>query len=162
VPVLSGDDAVVAFLRSIELAGVRLYAAGAPFLVSPVAQTVADAFRAHHGAHSTDLAALGGGAGVVANQALLANMAPSMQTVTSEQDELALLYAFEEQLAATYQWAMGRLNNAATLGEAAAILPVECQHAVVLGTLLDKTRESLIAPFQTDVGYLNPDDFPLR
>jgi len=158
---LAGDDALVAFLRSVELAGVRLYAAAEPFLTTPAARAAVTAFSAHHAAHAAGLAVVGGDTAVRANAALLANLSASMQTVRTEADELSLLYSFEEQVAATYQWVVGRLVAPSVLGEAATILPVEAEHAVVMGTLLSKPMDGLVPPFQTDTGYLNPDNFPV-
>ena len=160
-PTLSGDDALVAFLRSVELAGTRLYAAAVPFVVTPAGRAALTAFASHHAVHAAGLATVGGGTAVRANAALLANLSASMQTVRTEGDELSLLYSFEEQMAATYQWVAGRLVAPSVLGEAATILPVEAGHAVVLGTLLGKPMDGLIPPFQSDTGYLNPDNFPV-
>ena len=159
--VLSGDQAVIAYLVGLELAVANVYAGGASLLISPSAVAEAHAFRAHHQAHAASLTSLLAGTGFspVANRALLDNLAASLQVLTNEQAELALLYSLEEQLAATYEWAMGRLVEPPTLQVAAAILTVEGQHAVALGTLLGKPLSELIGSFQGDTGYLVPADF---
>jgi hypothetical protein len=157
----SGDDDLVAFLGSIELAAVHVYGGGARLLFTPAAIDASAAFGAHHSAHAAALARLGSGAPVRANQALLSNMSASTQGLVTEQGQLQLLYTLEEQLAATYEWVLGRLATTPGLAEAAAILPVECQHAVVMGTLLDKPMDAIVPAFQGDSGFLAPNDFPV-
>ena len=160
-PALTGDDAVVAYLTGLELAVRVVYADGASLLSSTAAEVTAKAFHAHHTAHVSALLGLlvGSSPSPGPNRALLANLAASMQVLTTEAGELALLYSLEEQMAATYHWALGRLTGAAALQAVAAILTVEGQHAVALGTLLSKTMADLVPSFQSDTGYLIPGDF---
>jgi hypothetical protein len=160
-PALSGDEAVVAYLVGLELAVATVYAEGASLLVSPASVSAAGAFHAHHTAHADALMALltGTGASPGPNRDLLTNLAASLQVVTDENAELSLLYSLEEELAATYEWALGRLTTAPAQQETAAILTVEGQHAVALGTLLAKPLAQLIGSFQGVTGYLVPADF---
>jgi hypothetical protein len=160
-PEAVGDEDLVAFLASIELAAVHLHAAGARLLITPVAIQASAAFGAHHAAHAAALARLGSGTAPRANQALLSNLSASSQGLVTEQGQLELLYTLEEELAATYEGVLGRLTTTPGLAEAAAILPVECQHAVVLGTILAKPMDGIIPPFQGDGGFLAPNNFPL-
>jgi hypothetical protein len=156
------DDELAAFLQSAELATVHLYEVGASLLTSPAAVRTTAACAAHHRAHAAALATLAGpSAATGPNAALLANLAPSLQVLQSEDDELGFLFSLEGQLAGTYEWAMSRFTGAPAVQQAATILPVECQHAVELGMLLSKPVSELVGVFQADDGYLDPHEFPL-
>jgi ferritin-like protein len=159
--VLSGDLALLDYLVGLELAVATVYGEGARLLTSPAAVSAAAAFHAHHAAHAAALVALlaGSGASPGPNRDLLTNLAASLQVLTDENAELSLLYSLEEELAATYEWALGRLTGTPAQQEAAAILTVEGQHAVALGTFLDKPLSELIVSFQGVTGYLVPADF---
>lgn len=151
------DDALMGFLQGVELTMVRLYGDASPLLTTAEARAAAADFRAHHAAHASALAPWAGAHQASGpNQALLANTASSMQGVRTEGDELQFLAAMEEQLAATYQWAVGRLGLQGSVSIAAVILPVECQHAVILGLLQDKPMDGLVPAFQPTTPFLNP------
>jgi hypothetical protein len=152
---------VLAYLLGVELALAVVYADGRSLVSSPTALAITKAFRAHHDRQASALVALlaGSAASPGPNRALLTNLAPSMQVLKDEQGELGLLYSLEEQMAATYHWALGRLSGPAALQEVAAILSVEGQHAVALGTLAGKAVDDLVPSFQSDTGYLVPADF---
>jgi len=158
----AADNALAAFLQSAELAAVHVYAAGAHLIASPAAAQAAAACSAHHRAHAGALAVLAGPSAVTGpNAALLTNLAPSLQLLRSENDELGFLYALEGQLAGTYEWALSHFTSATAVQQAAAILPVECQHAVEIGMLLAKPLSDLVGVFQDQDGYLDPHEFPL-
>jgi len=158
----AADDALAAFLQSAELAAVQLYEAGARLVTSAEAVRTVVACAAHHRAHATALATLAGPSAVTApNAALLTNLAPSLQLVRSEDDELGFLYALEGQLAGTYEWALTHFAGSPGVQHAATILPVECQHAVEIGMLLSKPLADLVGVFQGQDGYLDPHEFPL-
>jgi ferritin-like protein len=153
------DDALMGFLQGVELTMVRLYADAAAVLTTAEARAAAAAFRAHHAAHASALAPWAGAHQATGpNQTLLANTAPSKEGIRTEQDELQFLAAMEEQVASTYQWAVGRLTLQGSVSVAAVILPVECQHAVVLGLLQGKPVDSLVPAFEPTTPFLNPDD----
>jgi hypothetical protein len=158
---LTGDAGVLAFLIGVELAIAEVYADGASHVTSPDAIATSTAFHAHHRAHAAALTELlaGTAASPGPNRALLATLASSMQVLTDEAGELELLHSLEEELAATYHWAVGRLAGSDALQHAAAILSVEGQHAVALGTLLSKSMDDLVPSFQGETGYLVPADF---
>jgi hypothetical protein len=156
------DDELAAFLQSAELATVHLYEVGAALITSPAAVRATAACAAHHRAHAAVLATLAGpSAATGPNAALLTNLAPSLQVLSSEADELGFLYSLESQLAGTYEWALSHFTGVPAVQQAATILPVECQHAVELGLLLSKPLSDLVGVFQADDGYLDPHEFPL-
>ena len=156
------DGALAAFLQSAELATVHLYETGAHLLTTPAAAQTAAVCAAHHRAHASALATLAGpSAATGPNVALLTNLAPSLQLLSSEDDELGFLYSLEGQLAGTYEWAMSHFSAAPAVQQAATILPVECQHSVELGLLLSKPMADLVGVFQGQDGYLDPHEFPL-
>ncbi len=160
MPDEAGDQDLLAFLATVELSLEHLYAGAGAFLRTAAAVQVAHVFAAHHRAHYGALAAmLGPSAPTRPNQALLANLAPSLDVVTNEQGELAFLYAVEQQAAATGQYALGRLSGTAALELIGTILPVEAEHAVILGSLLGKAVDELVPAFQGNAGFL-PNDFP--
>ena len=158
----AADDELAAFLQS---RGARhrapLRGRGVPSH-QPSGGPDHAACAAHHRAHAAALATLAGpSAATGPNAALLANLAPSLQVLQSEDDELGFLFSLEGQLAGTYEWAMSRFTAAPAVQQAATILPVECQHAVELGMLLSKPVSELVGVFQADDGYLDPHEFPL-
>jgi hypothetical protein len=156
----ASEDALMAFLRSVELAMAQLYGELRHRLVSAPAGAAAEAFGAHHAAHAAALAPWSGAQPPTGpNQALLANVAPSVESVRTEQDALQFLGAMEEQLASTYQWAVGRLTSSGAIAASAVILPAECQHAVILGNLQGKPLAALVPPFEGTAQFLNPADF---
>jgi len=157
---VTSDEAVVGFLVGVERAVAIAYDQAGSVLGSPAAVTTAAAFRAHHVAHAEALDALVAGAAPPRgpNREFLATLMASLQGITDQQAELAVLYSLEEQMAATYEWAVGRLAGPDALQQVAAILEVEGQHAVAIGILLSKTLDELVPPYQTDAGYLVPGD----
>ena len=74
-----------------------------------------------------------------------------------------LANGLENAAAATYLFALGALTSKAALQLTASILPVESQHAVVLGTVLGKapTDKTYLPSFQTQDGAVTPDEFPI-
>lgn len=152
------DDKLVTFMGGVELAMVKVYDGAARLLSSDRAKAAGAAFRAHHAAHAAALARVTTRAASGPNQALLANLTPSIQNLRTEQDELQFLGAMEEEVASTYQWMVARLTGTGPIAAAATILPVECQHAVFLGLLQDKPVDGLVPSFQPTTPLLNPAD----
>jgi hypothetical protein len=77
---------------------------------------------------------------------------------------LQVLYTVESAAASTYLYALGALQDNATLSLAASILPVESQHAVILGILLNKdakTNADFLPSFITQDPALTPDKYPV-
>jgi hypothetical protein len=159
------DDATIAaFAESVELAAVAAYeaAAGSGKVTTPAVVEAATMFAGHHSEHG---AAFGGAAGDkatgMANAALLAELGPQLEAAPDEAAILELAYTVENAAAATYMFALGALTTAAALQLTASILPVESQHAVVLGQVLGKPATEFIPSFETDTAAIKPDKYPL-
>lgn len=158
----AADDAVLTFLRSVELAAVALYTGVSPLLGSPAAVAVAAAAVRHHADHAAALAGAGGPlVPIAANQALMAEWAPAMMALSTEIDTLGFLSGVENALAATHHHALGKLTTVVALQQVAAIAPVEAEHAVVIGTLLGRQLHELVPAFQGDDGRFSPSQYPV-
>jgi hypothetical protein len=162
----SGDAGVAAFAESVELAAVAAYMAAAQSgkVTTKAVLDAATTFAGHHKEHG---AAFGGAAGSAAtgkaNQKLLDAVGPQLQAAGDENAVLEVAYSLENAAAATYLFALGALTSKAALQLTASILPVESQHAIVLGTVLGKpaTDKTYLPPFQTEDGAATPDEFPI-
>jgi len=159
-----GDAGIAAFAESVELTAVAAYtAAAASGLVTTKA--VLDAavkFMGHHNEHA---AAFGAAAGDAAtgklNQKLLDALSPGLAAAKTENDVLQLAYDLENAAAATYLFALGALESVVALQLTASILPVEAQHAVVLGQVIGADAATLLPSFQTETGFVDPAKFAL-
>jgi len=159
----SGDAGIAAFAQSVELAAVAAYEAASASgkVKTPAVATAATTFAGHHKEHAAAFGAAAGSAATgKANAKLLAALTPQLQAA----DEMAvvnLAYGLENSAAATYLFALGALTSPAALQLTASILPVEGQHAVVLGSVLGKPATDYIPSFQTTDTYVDPTKFPV-
>ncbi|MDQ6782096.1 MAG: ferritin-like domain-containing protein [Actinomycetota bacterium] len=163
----SDDKSIAAFAESVELAAVAAYGAAAKTgKVTGAALTVAKTFSAHHQAHA---GAFGGFAGDSAkaqpNPKLVATIAPMIQSAADQTAILKIAYGLENSAAATYLFAIGALTDPTALKATASILPVESQHAVVLGHVLGMApgddKGTYIPAFITTDPAVKPDQFPI-
>ena len=162
----TGDAGVAAFAESVELAAVAAYMAAAQSgkVATPAVLQAATTFAGHHQEHAAAFGAAAGSASTKkANQKLVDMIAPQIQAAADEKAVLEIAYGLENAAAATYLFALGALTSKAALQLTASILPVESQHAVVLGTVLGKpaTDETFLPSFQTQDGAVTPDQFPI-
>ena len=65
-------------------------------------------------------------------------MTPALQAIKDEMGALEFAFMLENQAAYTYAAALTLLQDAAYAAATATILPIEAQHAVVLGLALGK------------------------
>lgn len=159
-----GDAGIAAFAESVELTAVAAYDAAAKSgLVTTAA--VLDAAVMFSGHHSEHAAAFGAAAGDAAtgklNQALLDALSPSLAAAMSENDVLKIAYDLENAAAATYLFALGALTSMAALQLTASILPVEAQHAVVLGQVIGADAATLLPKFETETAFVDPAKYPV-
>jgi hypothetical protein len=162
----AGDDGIAAFAESVELAAVAAYTAAAKSgkVTTPAVLQAATTFAGHHQEHGAAFGAAAGSASTKkANQKLVDMVAPQIQAAADEKAVLEIAYGLENAAAATYLFALGALTSKAALQLTASILPVEAQHAVVLGTVLGKapTDKTFLPSFQTQDGAVTPDQFPI-
>jgi hypothetical protein len=126
------DRARVLFVAGVEIAVSDTYRAllDNGGLAPDVADTVL-VLSQHHDEHATALAALGltPRADVSRNTTLYAEL---NQTVLGP-DPLPAILAAEQALVATHLVSLGTLSTTDTAAAVAAIMPIEADHAVVIG-----------------------------
>ena len=127
------DVDVAVYARSIELAMVAIYGRMAAAL-SSTTQPVGVRFAQHHQDHADAFGFLAGEQSTDApNAALLAALTPQLDTVQTEGDALRIAFDLENQAAATYAFALTVLTVPAAIASTTAILPIESEHAAILG-----------------------------
>ncbi|MBW3555733.1 MAG: ferritin-like domain-containing protein [Actinobacteria bacterium] len=156
------DDDIAAFAESVELAAVEAYAAAAATgKLDPPVVEVGTMFAGHHAEHAK---AFGGAAGAKAtgraNVKLLEAVAGQLKAAKDQKSVLQVAYDLENAAVGTYMFAVGALKSQAALALTASILPVESQHAVVLGTALAKPPADVVPPFETAEKAIDPSKFP--
>lgn len=157
------DGDIAAFAESVELAAVEAYkaAAGSGKLEAAVVE-VGTTFAGHHAEHAKAFAGASGGAAKgKPNAKLLTAVGGQLKEAKDQAAILQIAYDLEEAAAATYLFGLGALKTPAALQLAASILPVESQHAVVLGTALGKKPTDFIPTFQTSDKAVDPAKFPV-
>ncbi len=157
------DGDIAAFAESVELAAVEAYkAAAGSGLLQPAVVEVGTMFAGHHQEHAQAFAgAAGVGASGQPNPKLLTAVGDQLKNATDQKGVLQIAYDLEEAAAATYLFGLGALKSAGALKLAASILPVESQHAVVLGTALGKAATAFVPTFQTSDKAVDPAKFPV-
>ena len=156
------DGDIAAFAESVELAAVEAYkAAAGSGKLQPAVVEVGTMFAGHHQEHA---GAFGGASGGKAkgkpNAKLLAAVGDQLKNAKDQAGILAIAYDLEEAAAATYLFALGALKSEAALKLTASILPVESQHAVVIGSALGKPPTEYVPSFQTSDKAVDPAKFP--
>jgi hypothetical protein len=160
----SGDAGIAAFAESVELAAVEAYKAAAASgkVTTKAVLDAATTFAGHHAEHA---AAFGGAAGSAAtkkpNAKLLTAVGGQLQSAPDEKAVIKLAYDLENAAAATYLFALGALTSVEALQLTASILPVEAQHAVVLGNVLGLPATDYVPPFETTAAAVKPADYPI-
>lgn len=125
-----------AFAESVELAVVEAYGRIVELLSSDLA-AVAQGFADHHREHADAFADLAGDdATGQANARLLEALAPRLEDLGTQNAALVLAKETENQVVATYAWALGQLADDAAASLVATILPAESAHAATLGDVL--------------------------
>ena len=133
------DQTIAGYAQSVELAAVAAYTAAAPVL-SAGTLPVAQLFMTHHQQHADAFGAVAGSKAVTApNKTLIDAVTPALQAITDEMGALEFAFMLENQAAYTYAAALTLLQDAAYAAATATILPIEAQHAVVLGLALGKS-----------------------
>ena len=158
------DASLAAFAASVEHALVAAYGIGAPKLRG-AAQAMATTFATHHRDHAGAFTAAAGAprAGFPASSRLAADLAAPFRVATTQTAVLEAAFAAENVAAATYQNVLNALRGSTMIRLTASVMPVEGQHAVVIGTVLGKDlkRDLVAGSSQTTVGFLDPDKYPV-
>ena len=156
------DEDIAAFAETIELTAIEAYreAAASGLLSPPVAQAAA-MFAGHHTEHANALKAPAGAKATgKPNGRLLASVSDQLKNATTERGILQIAYDLENSAAGTYLYALGVLKASSALRLAASILPVESQHAVVLGQALGKPADQVVPSFENQDRGIDPAKFP--
>ncbi|MDP9075772.1 MAG: ferritin-like domain-containing protein, partial [Actinomycetota bacterium] len=159
------DTAIAKFAESIELAAVAAYmAAGASGKVkTPAVLAAVNVFAGHHQAHAKAFGAFAGDAATAKpNPTLLQTVGDQIKAAPDEEAVLGIAFQVENGAASTYLFAISAFTSQETLSATASILPVEAQHAAVLGHVLGKDPADMtyLPPFQTQDQALLPSKFP--
>ncbi len=162
------DLTIVEFAESLELSAHAAYvvAADSP-LLSPAELELCATFGRHHNEHATALGGLLVEAGVRESEEeegvplgpLVSVLAPQIQGAADAAAVLTVLLSIEEGAAATYLSALGALESETVAGPAASIMPIEAQHATVLGQLLDLPPDQWLPTFQGTEGAFDPAEY---
>jgi hypothetical protein len=144
------DTDYAAFAESLELAMVALYN---DTLLKLTGENVATAarFRDHHQQHAQAYASLAAGKAKGApNNTLVFIKTPAAQALTDQPSALTFLVTLENQMAETYAYGLGLLTSPDVYGRVVTTLPVESEHAAVLGTVAELGPEGLFitGPFE--------------
>ena len=132
------DEDLAAFAQSVELAAVAAYGLAAAAL-SAATKPVATLFQMHHQQHADAFGAVAKAkAAKGPNQKLVTALTPALQAVKDEKSALELAFVLENQAAETYAFGLTVASGAAAIGGMATILPIEAEHAAVLGAALGK------------------------
>lgn len=161
-------EEMAAHAMSIELAAVEAYKAAAASgkVTTPAVAGAAATFMRHHQEHAAALGSLAGSLAVrTANKTLLQQVGDQITAAKDENAVVRVAYTVENAAAATYFVSLGAEKMTKRMAEAiASILPVESQHAVVLGTVLGllpgTDAPELIPNFETIGGAIDPAKFP--
>jgi hypothetical protein len=163
----SSDRSLAAFAESVELAAVAAYGAAAKTgKVTGAALTITKTFAFHHQAHAQAFGSFAGDASrAQPNPKLTQNVTTMIDNAADVTAILTIAYGLENAAAATYLAAIGALSDATALKTTASILPVESQHAVVLGHVLglssgDDTGTYIPAFITTDAA-VQPSQYPI-
>lgn len=161
--VLSDVD-LAAFAESVELAAVAAYGAAIDTgLLDSAVVDVAELFAEHHEEHAAAFAGVAGDAGTgEANQAVIDVFSPLIGEATDQAALLQIAQDLENGAAATYFFSLGVLQDLEAAAAVATILPIESQHAVVLGQALGQDLTEYVPTFQGQDGALSPTEYPVN
>lgn len=163
------DTAIAGYAQSIELAAVAAYMTAAPKLSGDVL-AVAELFAGHHQDHADAFGAVAGeDARPEANQNLVDLVTPTLEAVgAAEPSEeltnqiLAFAKDVENQAAYTYAAGLTLLTDPAFAAATSTILPIEAQHATVLGLTLGEGPEGWFPTGAFEAAALGDGTDPLK
>jgi rubrerythrin len=137
------DVDIAVYAESVELAAVAVYGQAATYL-SAATRPVGELFAKHHQDHAAAFGALAGDSATgTPNAALVAAVTPALQAIKDEAGALELAFVIENQASATYAFALTVLTIPGAIAGTATILPIESEHAAVLGVALAKAPADL-------------------
>ncbi len=154
----AADVTLLNYATGLELAASQLYTdiAGAGKLTGdPLAS--AREFMSHHADHATAFSTLAANQAVsVANAKLLAQFGPQISAAPDAPSLYQIAFNLESSMASTHQQLMGLVLNWQSAGTVASVEPVEAQHAVVWGQLLELPTDAWMPSFESVSGSFDP------
>ena len=164
------DADVAAFAASLEYTAVAVYQAAAATgkVTTKAVADAATSFAAQHKAHGDAFAGAAGGkiAKDTTNKTLLGALSTQLSQAATELDIVEIAFTVENAAAATYQFALGALQDVGAQKLAASILPIEAGHAAMLGQVLfngDPSKDKTWLPaFQSEAGFVDPAKNPIQ
>ena len=159
------DADIAAFAESIELAAVEAYAAAAKsgLITEPAIAQAGATFAGHHKEHAAAFAAASDDkAKGKANPTLLRAIGDQLGTAADQAGVVKIAFDLENGAASTYLFAIGAFKDAKAVQLAASILPVEAQHAVVLGQVLGRPLTGLFPPHPDPTKLGDPNAFETK
>jgi len=148
------DAELLLAASGIELAMVAVYdAAIAAGVLDQRGKTLVTTYQEHHRQHSASFDALSGRTGV-ANQAVITDFTAKVKAATSSAAMLQVAFDIEQALAATHLDSLGKAQGARPANQLGAVLPVESQHAVVIGESLHFDINQYTPSFESVTGAL--------
>jgi hypothetical protein len=158
------DQQLSQFAESLELAAVAAYtaaSASAKIRTASLLPTFAS-FSAQHSEHAAAYGDLAGDAATAtANPTFGVIATQQIEQAADERAVVQVLLDTENTLSSTYLTTLGTLTSTATPKVFASIIPVESQHATVLGISLGLQLSSVIPPFLTVNQQLDYTKFPV-
>ncbi|MDQ6840533.1 MAG: ferritin-like domain-containing protein [Actinomycetota bacterium] len=161
------DKSLVAFVGSVELAVVNAYGEAAKTgKVTGDALTIAKTFAAHHLSHASALGRSAGDTGKgQPNPKLTQSVTTMIDSAPDQTAILKIVYGLENAAASTYLFVIGALSDPNALKATASILPVESQHAVVIGNMLGMSpgadTGTYIPAFLSTDAAVQPGQYPM-
>lgn len=140
------DADIAVFAESVELAAVAVYSdPDVGKLLTPDVAAVATLFASHHKDHAAAFASLAGGKATGKPNAPIVKVYTDTlkPKVKNQTDVLNLASVLEHQAASTYAFALTALQSPDAAAGTATILPVEAEHAILIGTALGQASADL-------------------
>ncbi len=149
---------LAAFAETVELAAVAFYGEVRSHVSTPAVVSAMNAYAKHHQDHANAIGPLGADKRTQKpNTGLLQTLEDRLSRAKNENDAVEIAYDLEGGLASTYLFIVATTDDASVVQACANALPVESQHAVVLGTAAGKSDKDVTAPDAAQTGYETED-----
>lgn len=151
----AADMTLLEFAQGLELALVTTYGLAVDRrLLDSRATETCQTFSGHHKDHAAAFAALAGKAHTVTEQnpKLAASLAPQIAAASTADQLIGVLHDMEQSVAATYLAGIGKLDAWWVSASVSTILPIEAQHAAVLGQMIDLPTDEWLPAIQKTAG----------
>jgi hypothetical protein len=156
----TSDVVILDFAVGLELAAESAYGLAINTkLFDAEQEDLARTFGRQHHEHAIALATLvGRDADNIGfpNPKIVDSLSPQLTNGGSADAVLQVLFDIEQGAAATYLQAVGNLTSSDASGPAGSILPIESQHAVAIGSMLELPIDQWMPPFQTTAAAFDP------